>query len=117
MNICIKENCNNPRWSRETKLCRQHHYLNIPPKKIKKVSIKRNIENLEYVKVRLDYLNEHSKCEVCEGSATEIHHKKGRRGNMLTNTEHFLAVCRPCHNRIENNREWAYEQGYLERRL
>ena len=111
---CIIEGCELPRWSRETKCCKKHHSK---PSPIKKVTDKRKKENTEYLKLNLAYLNEHKVCQVCtiKGS-TEIHHVAGRRGKHLTDVSNFLAVCRECHNRIELNREWAYEKGYLKLR-
>jgi hypothetical protein len=36
---------------------------------------------------------------------------------MLNEQKYWLASCRSCHERIEMNRAWAYEQGYLLDRL
>lgn len=70
----------------------------------------------EYSKLRKAYLSSHSVCEVCKQSrAIEVHHKRGRDGQNLFS--HFLAVCPPCHHRIEMNPEWAKENNYSESRL
>lgn len=45
--------------------------------------------------------------------ATEIHHTNKRRGAMLNDQTHWLAVCRENHERIENNKAWARANGYL----
>jgi hypothetical protein len=45
--------------------------------------------------------------------SVEVHHVNKRRGDRLTDKRHFLAVCRANHDRIENNKGWAREQGYL----
>lgn len=81
------------------------------PVKIKQVSDKLKVQLKEYTKVRKVYLSEIDCCEVCNSPATEIHHKSGR-GVHLCNTDLFLAVCRVCHARIENNPIWAKEHNY-----
>jgi ribosomal protein L40E len=69
------------------------------------------------LKIRVKYLNDHKICQVCSAkNSTEIHHTAGRRGEALTEVSNFLAVCRECHVKIEMNREWAYEKGYLKLR-
>jgi hypothetical protein len=45
--------------------------------------------------------------------ATEIHHANKRRGARLTDTAHWLAVCRRMHALIERNKSWARDRGYL----
>lgn len=46
-------------------------------------------------------------------SATEIHHTNKRRGAMLNDERHWLAVCRENHQRIENDKSWARANGFL----
>lgn len=90
-------------------------------KPIKKVSDKRAAELAQYTRIRNWYLNNHSECQACTddctGKATEIHHMKGRIGKLLIDDYWFLAVCRACHNRIENNPEEAKENGWSISRL
>jgi len=45
--------------------------------------------------------------------ATEIHHMNKRRGKMLLDESFWLAVCRDNHERIELNKAWAREHGFL----
>jgi hypothetical protein len=89
------------------------------PKSIRKVSVKRVKENKEYSHRRKLYLELNPVCEVhnCGNKSTEIHHKKGRIGELLIDIEHFLAVCEQCHKYIELNPVWAKIQGYSETRL
>ena len=121
--ICSTEGCEYPIWSRKSGKCKIHQDKNNIKKKkpkrtpVKKVSDKQKKRNAEYQKTRLEYLNEHKLCEVCAKPATDIHHVQGRVGDNLTDTSKFMAVCRGCHTFIENNREWAYEKGYLLKRL
>jgi hypothetical protein len=80
---------------------------------IKKLSVKRKLETVQYLKLRLDYLNKYPKCQArlfgCSEWATEIHHKGGRIGSKLTDDSLFLAVCRKCHTFIELNPTFAKE--------
>lgn len=89
------------------------------PEPIKKDSIKRKTQKYEYLRVRKQFLESIIFCQVksCKGLATEVHHKKGRIGKLLTDMRHFLGVCRECHNKIELNPIWAKENGYSLNRL
>lgn len=88
----------------------------VTPKKIKQVSDKLKVQLKEYTKVRKAYLSEIDCCEVCGSAATELHHKAGR-GIHLCNTDLFLAVCRACHQKIEENPLWSKEKSYSIDRL
>lgn len=106
-------------WARgRCKLCA---YKLEKPKNIAKMSVKRSLENKEYLKVRLEYLNENQVCEVktpaCTRWATTVHHKRGRTGDLLTNRDHFLGACFTCHSYIEENPDWAKRHGLSESRL
>jgi len=52
---------------------------------------------------------------ICENAplATEIHHVNKRRGEMLNDERFWLAVCSANHRRIEDNKSWARERGFL----
>lgn len=56
---------------------------------------------------------------VCKGTheAVEIHHKRGRVGDLLTDEQFFVACCRYCHRFVERHREWAFANGFSERRV
>lgn len=86
-------------------------------KRIKKVSKSRSKELSVYDRERIRYMNSHAFCEVCGKRATDIHHKKGRVGKLLTDKRYFLAVCRECHSRIETDPQWAKDKGYSLSRL
>ena len=89
------------------------------PKPINKVSEKMKQGLRNYGIERKKYLEMFSTCEVngCLHEATTIHHKEGRGGSLLTDTNNFLACCMPCHSRIEQNPTWAKENGYSLDRL
>jgi hypothetical protein len=80
--------------------------------KLNAVSDRRKELNKEYASVRREYLLSSSRCEVCGGEATDIHHKS-KRGKNLSNKDTFMAVCRQCHTNIHDNPAWAREKGYL----
>ena len=85
-------------------------------KSFKPVSDKRLEELSIYRPLRDKYLSEHPVCEVkdCNRQTTNLHHKNGRRGKMLYNTDYFFAACSECHpKRIHENPKWARENGYL----
>jgi hypothetical protein len=71
----------------------------------------------EYQRVRVEYLIEHPICEVCNKEpSVQIHHKKGR-GKLLCEKKFFLAIDDNCHRRIHEQPAWAYEMGYLLKRI
>jgi len=85
---------------------------------MKKVSTRQAKRLRTYRQLRRLYLDQHPFCEVCKTAhATDIHHKGDgegpKRGSNTNKVEHWMAVCRPCHDRIENNKSWARSQGYL----
>jgi hypothetical protein len=82
-------------------------------------SKKRAKQEREYAKIRAIFLDDYPTCQVlyCETWATEVHHKKGRTGGLLTDVRYFMAVCRDHHQRIEEHPEWAKEHGYSISRL
>ena len=83
--------------------------------KIKRVSDKRAKQEREYSKVRVTYLTANSVCEIrvagCTHEATEIHHKAGRIGQLLTDDRYFCATCRNCHQWAELHPKEAKELG------
>jgi len=88
-------------------------------KPIKKVSEKMKQSTKLYLQVRKKYLEAFPVCEVvgCNKEATTIHHKAGRIGALLVDSEYFLACCMSCHLRIEQNPNWAKIKGYSLNRL
>lgn len=60
-------------------------------------------------------------CECCitdgiDTEATQVHHKKGRLGDLLYDIRHFMPVCAACHRYIEEHPNEAYWQGWSELR-
>lgn len=86
--------------------------------RLKPVSDKRSAENRKYLKIRRQFLQDNPYCQVCRHNfSNQVHHQRGKEGPWLTDVSEFLACCGTCHSRIEENREWAAEQGYLKLRL
>lgn len=112
----ICKNCKNESYIFSRGMCKicasSHRSRKFSTKKeIGKTSNREKKRQKAYKELRYTYLKEHPICEVCSSSkAIEIHHKKGRIGDALYN--HFLAVCRACHDWIENNPKEAKELGY-----
>lgn len=91
---------------------------NFKNKAIAPVSDKQAARLREYRKVRDIYMKQHSVCQCCNSApSTDLHHKAGRIGHHLINVDNFMAVCRPCHQRIETEPKWAKEYGYSLNRL
>ena len=86
------------------------------PKRMKPRSYKRAAQEREYRKLRVRFL-EDALCERCGFQANEIHHKKGRIGALLTDTDYFMAVCSPCHRYIEDHPKESREKGWSISRL
>ncbi len=86
-------------------------------RKARRVSKARAQDNAVYSKIKKAYLDANPKCLCCGGIATDIHHMRGRMGELLYNIKYFLAVCRSCHDRIEHEPVWAKRMGYSVDRL
>lgn len=89
----------------------------IPPR-----SQKRSKEERLYSAKRVMFLQEHQMCQahlpgICTKYATEVHHKKGRIGELLLDILYWLGVCHACHEWIENNRTEALEKGFSIKRI
>lgn len=88
-------------------------------KPIKQVSDKRKIENAKYLVLRIEFLGrpENQKCPITGKPTTDVHHMKGRIGNLLLDTRYWVALSREGHRFVEENPEWAKENGYSLNRL
>lgn len=90
-------------------------------KPINKVSTKQKEALKEYNKVRKEFLNKNPICAArflgCQIGATDVHHGKGKIGSLLTDTAHFVSLCRSCHRIVEERPEMAKELGLSKSRL
>lgn len=70
-----------------------------------------------YNRRRKAFLKANPVCAVTGQPATEVHHKAGRIGPLLLDESLWLPVSRWAHRMIEENPEWAKENGYSVSRL
>lgn len=95
------------------------------PIRIKQVSEKRKLEDIEYKRLRSEFLSkpENKICPITGQPTTEIHHKRKRRGyaddwarenkiSLYLDTRFWLAVSRDGHAWIEDNPEESYRLGF-----
>jgi len=88
------------------------------PQRIRSVSKHRAGRMVQYRKLAKEFLHAKIRCECdCLNEATQIHHKRGRSGELLNDTKHWLAVCATCHRWIHDHPKAAMELGLLESRL
>jgi hypothetical protein len=82
--------------------------------RIKSISPKKKEINAEYAKRKRRYLKEHPICEACHKvAAKDLHHSRGRSGQLLIMAEFFQALCAPCHRWVHDNPKEAREKGLL----
>lgn len=127
--ICKHEYCTNFVFSGG--FCNFHQYLRTDKKpsskkvekvrqQIRKVSTKQAAKNQEYSKLRDDFMSHNPLCKAnlsgCTKIATDLHHKKGRVTYLLDVTT-YIALCRNCHQKIEENPTMAKEKGFSDSRL
>jgi hypothetical protein len=95
-------NCNHPTCNGIT--CRRPAKEKAPRKPIKKVGNKRKLQECEYRPLAKAFKEANPMCQVpnCSNPTSDIHHKKGRTGDLLTDVRYFMAVCRPCHTAIHD---------------
>lgn len=87
--------------------------------KIAPRSKKRIAQEKIYSQLRKAFLNkeENRICPIMGTRATTIHHKKGKIGDLLTDTRYWVALSMEGHVFVEQNPNWAKENGYSLNRL
>jgi hypothetical protein len=106
---------------------------------LRRISERRLLQNGYYLYRRKRFLDEHPYCQVWlrehgiaeeqalrnggvvkwEGASvsvplsTQIHHANKRRGMDLLDEANWLAVSAEYHGRIEGQKSWARDRGYL----
>lgn len=82
---------------------------------IPKQSEKRKKQTALYLKKRRTFMDQNTCCQAklkgCTGRSTELHHRKGRLGELIYDERYFLAVCRSCHGIITEHSKLALEKG------
>lgn len=85
-------------------------------------SQKRSKEERLYTAQRIIFLQENPMCQahipgICTKHSTDVHHKMGRIGELLLKIIYWLAVCRACHQWIEEHPIEAQEKGFSLKRI
>jgi hypothetical protein len=122
----------NPIWKnsggkRFCRRCWSAHSVTTKPqptgkqKKIPSRSPKRSKQEAEYSKLRKEFLTKYPMCQahlpqVCTQVSTDVHHMKGRIGDLLLDEAHWLSVCRGCHYWIEMRPQEAKQLGFSKNR-
>lgn len=52
----------------------------------------------------------------CNGRCEQVHHRKGRDGDLVDNVDLLLGTCEACHRYIHSNPARSYEAGWMIRR-
>ena len=70
-----------------------------------------------YKPLRDLFLMRHRECQVrargCTRWTQDLHHRKGRLGELLLDEAWFAACCRSCHSYVHEHGEWARKNGWL----
>lgn len=61
----------------------------------------------EYATLRKLFLKHNPYCRVTNTPADDIHHSRGRVGDLLLDTRYWIPVCRRVHEQIHRDIEWA----------
>lgn len=124
--------CNNHYWedNRRKNALKNAGKPKKPQKPIPKKSKKKTVEDLQYSVLRIEFLGkpENQKCPITGQQTTDVHHKKGRVGfadqwardnniSLTLDTRFWVALSRDGHRYVEDNPEWAKENGYSLSRL
>lgn len=81
---------------------------------IKAISQQRQVEMIEYLKLKAIFLRVNPACAVKPGrEADDVHHLRGRSGSLLRDTRYWLPVSRAAHVWIDANRAEARAKGWL----
>jgi 5-methylcytosine-specific restriction endonuclease McrA len=81
---------------------------------IRRVSKRRAEQLRDYAGQRIIFFSKKPTCEICgHKRSSEVHHTRGRIGAMLLDEQHWMAVCRGCHERIHRAPAWARACGFL----
>lgn len=95
-------------------MCKKQYNKENPVNKIPQHSEKRAKQELVYKIKKKKYMAEHKICERCNNEPSEdLHHKKGRIGDLLTDERYFMAVSRECHDWIHLHPIESRENNWL----
>lgn len=87
-------------------------------KRISPISEKEKERKKQYKPLRDQFLLDHPICQACNFKhSDQVHHMEGKIGDLLCDTNNFLAVCFGCHRVIEENPNLAKENNWSVSRL
>src|SRR4051812_11015569 len=102
-------NCNYDSVGNECFACGK--VLNTPVHEKSKIKIRtkdRAADEREYLKQNKIFLEKNTRCAVFpQLRATQVHHKKGRRGKLLLDQRYWIAVSDEGHTKIHDFPVWA----------
>jgi hypothetical protein len=115
--ICTGCGIEKPIWKKEgrQRFCKDCWSCHSSKNKIKPTqkkplspkSSKKEKLDAAYAVLRQSYLKNHPMCEArlpgCNLSASDIHHKHGRVGDLYLDDTEYIALCRNCHRWIHDN--------------
>lgn len=92
-----------------------------PRRRIRAVSKVQRAKNDVYHAQAAAWLRARYYCEACcrsteKAGPLEVHHRRGRQAALLTAEEHWMALCRRCHNWIHEHPAKARARGWLAKR-
>lgn len=88
-------------------------------RQVMKVTPKRAKQNVEYLKLRKDFLEANPCCGVegCYLKSVDVHHKEGRENDKLTDVTKWLPICRKHHDHYTEHSKQAKEDGVSVNRI
>ncbi len=67
----------------------------------------------KYDKLRSEFLEANPICRRCQRArASDVHHMRGRVGDLMLDTRWWLPLCRACHAWVDVHPEAAIEGGF-----
>lgn len=88
---------------------------------LRRVSKRRAAELKVYASLKNYILSQRIYCEcpsrtgapTCLNEATQVHHLRGRHGELLNDTRYWLVVCDTCHKYIHSHGRESRQKGLL----
>ncbi len=117
----IIENADRNETASEAHARRKAERLALKPKKqitpIKKVGAQMSAKLKKYSILKAEFM-QGKQCPIYPNLPVEdVHHMRGKTGELYLDTRYWLAVSRKGHIKIENNPSWARRNGWSLSRL
>lgn len=101
------------------KLARQQGRLNVTEHEFERLMLtpRTNLTTLKASEYPLCEMRlSQTGCDEKPRRARDIHHRRGRVGDDLTDQSNFVGCCRTCHDYVEHHRKFAVNEGWSELR-